>query len=222
MRLLLLFLFITFQLNVIGQQSKTYNVSIEGRNSSISFANQAMNCLNNGHARESFPFIFEAIRMDSTLHKSYELLYKACLIDKDYPDSVLQNFYIAKRIFELDDEICFYLAELYRLKKNFVKSIPEFTKAIELSKDTEVKSDLVKQYYSGRGFCYLKINRLNDAIVDYSIYLKQAPDDDIILTNRGVCYQKLGKKQLAISDWNKASELGNPTAKTYLKNISNK
>ena len=222
MRQFLLFLFITFQLNAIGQQEKTFNVSIEGRNSSISFANQAIKSLNKGFAREAFPFILKAIQTDSTTHKSYDLLYKACLMDKDYPDSILQNFYTGKRIFDLDDEICFYLAELYRLKKDFVKSIPEFTKAIELSKNTEEKHDLVMQYYSGRAFCYLKINRLNDAIVDYSTYLKQKPDDDIILTNRGVCYQKLGKKQLAISDWTKASVLGNAIAKTYLKNISRK
>jgi len=222
MKLFLLFLLFAFQLNVICQQKKEYNVSFEASESSISFANLAIKSLSNDHARESFPFILKAIQADSTMHKSYELLYKACLLDKEYPDSILLNFYIAKRIYELDDEICFYLAELYRVKKEFNKSIPEFTKAIELSKKAEEKSILVMQYYSGRAYCYLKTNSISEAIADYSIYLEQKPDDDIILTNRGVCYQKLGKKQLAIADWKKATELGNTTAKTYFKNITQK
>ncbi|MDD4971739.1 MAG: hypothetical protein PHT07_20115 [Paludibacter sp.] len=222
MRLFLLLIFFSFQLNVIGQQKKIYNISFEESERSISFANQAIKCLSNGHGRESLPFIIKAIQSDSTMHKSYELLYKACLLDKEYPDSILQNFYIAKRIHEQDDEICFYLAELYRLKKEFNKSIPEFTNAIELSKKAEEKSILIVQYYSGRAYCYLKTNRISEAIADYSIYLEQKPDDDIILTNRGVCYQKLGKKQLAIADWEKASKLGNTIAKTYFKNITQK
>jgi len=222
MRILVLFLFIAFQLNGIGQQKKVYNVSIEASNNSIYLANQAIRKLDKGLARESFPFIISAIQADSTMHKSYELLYKACLLYKEYPDSILQYFYIAKRIYELDDEICFYLAELYRLRNEFTKSIPEFTNAIELSKNSEDKSNLITQYYSGRAYSYLKMNRINEAISDYSIYLNEKPDDDIILTNRGVCYQKLGKKQLAIADWKKASELGNTIAKTYFKNISQK
>jgi|ERR1035437_6638747 tetratricopeptide (TPR) repeat protein len=222
MRSLLLLILLIVQLHAFGQNERTYEVSFEERNNSISLVNKAFEKLNKGFVKESYPLIFKAIRSDSTSHRSYELLYRACMTDGNYSDSIVQKFYLAKQIFGLDDEICFYIAELYRMKNNFKNSISEYTKAIELSKSNEEKSPIKMQYYSGRALSYVKMNMINEAISDYTIYLKEKPDDAIILTNRGVCYQKKGKDQLAIADWKRSSELGNITAKTYLKRMSQK
>ena len=58
------------------------------------------------------------------------------------------------------------------------------------------------------------------AIPDYTVFLKEYPDDAVILTNRGVCYQNEKNKEKAIADWKKASSLGNNTARTYLMRIT--
>jgi tetratricopeptide (TPR) repeat protein len=207
------------QLHVIGQQERSYQVSIENRNSAITSQKRATEKLDKGLAKESYSFIFSAISADSSSHRSYELLYRASLTDSNYSDSIINHFIQGKQIFGLDDELCFYIAELYRYRKDYKKSILEYTKAIELSKDYKIKSGQYIQYFAGRGYSYIKTNKYDEAISDYTVYLKERPDDSAILTNRGVCYQKKSNIDLAIVDWKKAASLENITAKAYLKRI---
>jgi tetratricopeptide (TPR) repeat protein len=221
-KLFIILALITLAFNAIGQEDRNYSVSIETRNQSIAYANNASLKLSKGLTKESFPLIIKAINTDSTLHKSYELLYQACMTDQNYSDTIIQKFYIAKRIFDADDQICYYIATLYRMRNDFKKSISEYTKAIEFSKTNEDKSKLIAQYYSGRAYCYVKTGMFKEAIPDYTYYLMQNPDDAVVLINRGVCYQKEKNNSQAIADWKKASELGNPTAKTYLKRMMDK
>jgi tetratricopeptide (TPR) repeat protein len=205
-----------------AQEERNYNVSIESRNLSIKYAIQADKIIDKGLVKESFPIITKAILTDSTQRKSYDILYRACLVGQNYNDSLMRYFFIAKRIFDADDEICYKIAELYKMRKEYKKSIKHYSKAIELIANKEEKSKLTLQYYSGRAYCYVMTNMYKQAIPDYSVYLDENPDDAVILTNRGVCYQNDNNKEKAIADWKKASVLGNSTAKAYLNRITRK
>ncbi|HZK69230.1 MAG TPA: hypothetical protein VFC36_06515 [Paludibacter sp.] len=222
MKYICIIFLLALQLQAWSQKEKVYNISIEARNAAIELVNKATIKINKGLVKESFSLITEAIKTDSTLHNSYDLLYRACLTDANYSNPAIQNFYIAERIFDLDDEICFYLAELYRLRNEHKKAIPEYTKAIEYSKSSTEKSKLWAQYFSGRAFCYTKTNNFKAAILDYDTYLKEKPMDAVILINRGVCYQKLGNMPMAIVDWKRSEQLGNPTGKVYLDRATKK
>jgi len=220
MKLFLLISLFYVQLYAFGQQQRSYQVSIDGSNKAIILQKQAKEKLDKGLTKESYPLIFNAISSDSSSHRSYELLFRASLTDQNYSDSILNHFIQGKQIFGLDDELCFYIAELYRYRKDYKKSISEYTDAIKLSSNFNTKSEQYIQYFAGRGYSYVKTNKFTDAISDYSVYLKDRPEDCAILINRGVCYQKKGNIDLAITDWKKAALLGNLTAKAYLKNIS--
>jgi tetratricopeptide (TPR) repeat protein len=222
MKLVLFIALLHLQLFALCQQERSYQVSIEGRNSAIISQKQAKDKLDKGFVKESYPLIFNAISADSSSHRSYELLYRASLTDENYSDSIVNYFIQGKQIFGLDDELCFYIAELYRYRKDYKKSIPEYNNAIKLSQNFNLKSKQYIQYFAGRGYSYVKTNKYDEAISDYSIYLKENPDDSTVLTNRGVCYQKKGSIELAIADWKRAALLENPTAKLYLKSIVHK
>jgi len=217
MRVSLFITLLWLQLYALGQQERAYQVSIDDRNRAITLLKRAKEKLDKGFVKESYPLIFTAISADSSSHRSYELLYRASLTDQNYSDSVMNHFIQGKQIFGLDDELCFFMAELYRYRKNYKQSIYEYNNAIKLSENCSIKSGQYIQYFAGRGYSFVKINKFDEAISDYTIYLKERPDDSAVLTNRGVCYQKKGSKDLAIADWKKAALLGNVTAKAYLK-----
>jgi len=127
---------LALQLQVWSQKEKIYNISIEERNAAIELVNKATIKINKGLVNESFLLINEAIKTDSTLHNSYDLLYRACLTDANYSNTAIENFFTAKRIFDLDDEICFYIAELYRFRNEHKKAIDEYSKAIMKSQSS--------------------------------------------------------------------------------------
>ncbi len=197
-------------------QDRNYNVSIEARNEATSYLNKATNLLNSGKTKESFTPIIKAIRIDSTLFNSYGILFKACIMNQNYSDSLLNYFYIGSRIYDADDNICFYIAEIYRFRKQYRKAIIEYTSAIEFSKSGDEKSFNYAAYFSGRAFCYSQTNMFALAINDYTDYLKIQPDNPVMLLNRGVCFQKIGNDKNAVTDWKKSAELGLPIAKEYL------
>ena len=138
--------------NLFSQEERNYNVSIESRNLSIKYAIQADKMIDKGLVKQSFPVIINAIKADSTQRKSYSILYRACLVGQNYSDSLIRYLFIAQRIFDIDDEICYNIAELYKMRKDYKKSIKFYSKAIELIANNEEKSKLTFQYYSGRAY----------------------------------------------------------------------
>jgi tetratricopeptide (TPR) repeat protein len=203
-------------------QTKSINVSMEDRNKAIEFNNEAFKLINDGKPKDSFPLIIKAIHTDSTLLRSYELLYRACLTSGVYDDAHLNYFFIAKRIFDIDDRICFFIAEMYKNRKEIQKAITEYTKAINFGKNDSIRSEYYYRYYSNRAYCYTLSNLNAQAIKDYNECLEFNPEDAILLLNRGVCYKKTGDTKHAIADWKESARLGLPVAKTYLQNVQKK
>ena len=207
---------------VNAQVQRSYEVSIDRYNAAVELQKKAKFEIESGSIKKSYTYILKSIQNDSSSHRSYELLYQASLMDNNYSDSIIDYFKDSKKIFGNDDEICFYIAEIYRLRKDFQKAVSEYTKAIELAKNSEIKPGQYFQFFAGRALCFVNLKRYNEAILDYTCYLNQYPNDNIILVNRGVCYQKNGNLNSAILDWKKSALSGNQTAMGYLKSITRK
>jgi tetratricopeptide (TPR) repeat protein len=216
---LLLFHFCLFISAQSSQKEKVLDVSVESRNKAIDYLNNARKLSYNNQQKESLTYFIAAIKTDSTLTDTYESLYRTSTFLKNYSDSVLNCFYIGKRVYFDDDEISFFTADILRFRKEYKKAIDEYTNAIGLSKNEEEKSFLLINYFTGRAISYVKTNQYYPAIEDYSAALKIDPENELVLINRGVCYQKLEDNKKAVADWEKAVALGSTMAKEYLEKL---
>ncbi len=211
-----------FGIITLKAQEKNYNISFETRNEAIAAYNKGCKLIESDKPQEGINQLIKSIRIDSTLFKTYGTLFKASMIAENYTDSLLNYFFIAKRIFDADDNICYYVAEIYRARKQYRNAILEYTNAINFSKSDSVKTSNYPYYFSGRAFCYTQKSSFALAVNDYSVCLELKPRDAVMLVNRGVCYQKLKEDAKAVADWEKAAKLGHPTAKEYLKRHGSK
>lgn len=195
---------------------QTYIVQVEDREKTISLTNQAINLIDQKNIADAVSALIKAISIDSTYHSSYLILYKACLFDKNYSDTAI--FYLKKgqRIFVEDDELTFYIGEIYRMNSDLTNAISEYTDAINYSKINGEDLELVHKYYFNRATCYLKKDLFDSAILDYDYTLKLKPDYSSAFINRGICLYKKGKSSDACADWYSALNLGAANARDYI------
>lgn len=103
-------------------------------------------------------------------------------------------------------------ADAYNSAGRYEEAVRDYTK---LSLNDKYNAE----NYFNLGFCYLQLNRNQDAI----IYFGKALDTDypnigLLLTLRGVAYNNMKMQQEACSDWQKAINTGYKDASAYLKN----
>ena len=213
LRILIAGILIAFQVTAHGQ---SYKVNLEDRNTAVDLTNQANKLLDEKKADEAFALLNKAISTDSTYRNSYLCIYRAYTINRDYASTAIDNLKKAKRIYQKDDELCFYLGEVYRMQNNLIDAMNEYTAAIVFSKKNGEDFYLVPSYYTNRGNCYIKMEMYDSAIADYSYTLKLKPDNASALMNRGICYMKKGDTQNACADWTKSLETGNTSAAKYI------
>ena len=197
-------------------QEKTYNITIKSRNEAIDLTNQANPKIKDLHPEEAFPLLLKAIAIDSTIVDAYELMYNAAMSAKRGSSEVVAVLQKGRRIYPEDDELSFYLADIYRINEKLPKAIAEYSTAIRLSKSQTTASKLIHSYYFNRGTCYLKVKNYDAAILDYAECLKRDPENSFTNLNIGNCYYN--KKQIAKARiyWQKSAEMGNSAAKEYL------
>lgn len=172
--------------------------------------------IENGNYEQAVQELIAAIRLNPKIREMYLSLNTAC---SHTNQTVLLKSYLqkAKTIFEEDDEICYYLGNIYQNENNLPKAIQEYTLAIQYSKKNGEDYELVYAYYQNRASCYLKGNEFAKAIPDFNYALKLNQENGAIYANRGIAYYKTGKLTEACQDWRKASKLGVSGASTYLK-----
>ncbi|MDO8281352.1 MAG: tetratricopeptide repeat protein [Thermodesulfovibrionia bacterium] len=131
---------------------------------------------------------------------------------------------------------------VYWERKEFVKAIDDYSKAIEIDPrhakaysnrgsayESMDKLDLaVKDFtkavevdpglsgvYSNRGNVFMKMKRYDDAVRDYDKAIDIDPEYAKAYSNRGVVYSNMGKFDLAVQDYTKAIELDRWSGKAY-------
>ncbi len=185
-------------------------------NQPIDLLNQANADIENGNYETAVQKLIASIRLNPKLREAYSSLNTAC--SHTNQTSILKSYLLkAAAIFEEDDEICYYLGNIYQHENNLPKAIQEYTKAIQYSKKNGEEFDLVYAYYQNRASCYLKINEFAKAIPDFNYALKLNEENGAIYANRGIAYYKTGKKAQACQDWKKASQMGVGSASVYLR-----
>lgn len=189
---------------------------IAALNQPIDLLNNANKDLENGDYEEAVQKLIASIRLNPNLRDAYLSLNTACLYTNQ--TSILKAYLIkAKSIFKEDDEICYYLGNIYQNENNLTKAIQEYSEAIKYSKINGENYELVYAYYQNRASCYLKTNQFAKAIPDFNYALKLNANNGASYANRGIAYYRTGKRTEACKDWRKAVELGVSSASTYVK-----
>ena len=192
-----------------------YTVGFDNRNKAIKLTNDARLDIKEKKAEDALNKLLEAIAIDSNYREAYLQLYQAGTLNVANSGKVMKELLKGKRIFEEDDELYFYCGEIYRLNSDFEKAILEYGFAMEYAKKNGEDFYLVPYYYLNRGNLYLKKNQFDKALQDYNYSLKLKPDFLGSITNRGICFFKLGKKEDACKDWKNAMDKGFEPAKDY-------
>ena len=132
-------------------------------NRPINLLNSANQDIENGDYEEAVQKLIVSIRLNPQIRDAYLSLNTAC----SYTDqiSILKSYLLkAKEIFREDDEICYYLGNIFQKENNFTKAIQAYTEAIKYAKQNGEDYELVYAYYQNRGACYLKTNQFAKAI----------------------------------------------------------
>ena len=85
----------------------------------------------------------------------------------------------------------------FELKRDRVRAIEVYSKAIELDPDNA-------DYFNSRGWNYQAKGQDDQAIADYSIALQKRPNLAFVYRNRGAAYLRKGAFQSALDDFNAA------------------
>lgn len=191
-------------------------MDVNALNRPIELLNQANQNIEDGEYEQAVKQLLAAVRLDPNLRDIYLSLNTAC--SHTNQEEILKSYLLkAKVIFQEDDEICYYLGNIYQNERNYSKAIQEYTLAIKFSKKNGEDHPLVYAYYQNRANCYLKTNEFAKAIPDYNYALKLNQENGAIYANRGIAYFKTGKRTEACQDWRKASKMGIASAAVYLK-----
>lgn len=207
---LILSLFTTVCTTTFGQ------TGLNAINRPIELLNEANKDIENGNYEQAVQKLIASIRLNPKQREAYLSLNTACSYTNQ--TSILKSYLIkAKEVFQEDDEICYYLGNIYQNENNLTKAIQEYTAAINYSKQNGEDFELVYAYYQNRASCYLKLNQFTKAIPDFNYALKLNQENGAIYANRGIAYYKTGKRTEACKDWQKAVQLGVTSASSYLK-----
>ncbi len=162
-------------------------------------------------------FIVEAIAIDSTNRNSYLQLYRVGMNDSTRVDMAISILQKSKNIFQQDDEICYYLGEMYNLNGEVKRAMVEYSMAIAYSKINGEDFHLVHRYYFNRANICLGKNMISTAVLDYTYALNLKPNYGAAYANRGICLFKMGEKDAACKDWKQAVKLGISQSEEYVK-----
>jgi tetratricopeptide (TPR) repeat protein len=92
--------------------------------------------------------------------------------------------------------------------KNYIDSVQDATKGIELNKGF--------CFYVTRGSAYYHLNMLDEALSDFNECLKLNPRNSRALNNRAWIYFKKRKYKLSILDYYQALKINPKYLKTYI------
>lgn len=207
--------FLLMTLMTVTKIAVAQGVDVSALNKPIELLNEANGDIEKEDYKTAVPKLIAAARLNPALRDIYLSMNIAMKQTKQY--TLLKDYLQkAKEIFQEDDELCYYLGNLYQEQSNFTAAEKEYSLAITYSKKNGEDFELVYAYYLNRGNCYLKQNENEKAIVDYTSSLKLNPNNGALYANRGTAYFKTGKRKEACADWRKAKSLGVSSVNAYI------
>ncbi|MCH7412191.1 tetratricopeptide repeat protein [Belliella sp. R4-6] len=201
------------------QAQEVYEVDPEERNNSIVIAKTAQDMISKGNYETASKILEPVIEKDPTFHPAYVNYYNAIRNIPQKTDKLIEALKSAMEIFEEDDELAYYLGNIYQERKQYDAAIKAYSSAIAYSKINGEDFPIVWAYHFNRGNCHLKIKKFERAISDYDYALKLSPDNSDILTNRGTSHYQAKNAEKACEDWNAARRLGSKSVDRYLSSF---
>lgn len=185
-------------------------INFDNYEKSLNLNMSALGDIKNNEYNSAIPKLLKAIALDSTNRHAYINLYSA--YSQLNQDTLLVPFLEkAKLIFQEDDEIFYYVGNVYHKTEALNNAITNYDSAIIYSKINGEDFLLVYAYYLNRGICFYKQAQYEKALEDFSYALKLKKNSSAIYANRGNTYFQLKMVNEACLDWRKAKELGEKT-----------
>jgi tetratricopeptide (TPR) repeat protein len=138
-------------------------------------------------------------------------------LKKDY-DLALADYSEAVRIDKKYSDAFYNRCAVYNLKEDYERALADCSQAIKFGPspnataatgDARLANDHARSdYYSERGFAYLKKNDYDRAIMDLDNAIRLNPDNGRALKNRGLVYQAKGDTARANADLEMAKLFG--------------
>ncbi|MGE0090847.1 MAG: tetratricopeptide repeat protein, partial [Bacteroidales bacterium] len=180
----------------------------------VELNNSALKEIKLNNHQKAISLLTDAIKIDSTLRNAYITLNQACI---DEGSLMILKEYLTKaaNLFTDDDEIFYYIGNLYRKENQIDSAIVYYTKAIKFSKINGEDYPLVYAYYLNRGICFLDKELHIQALQDFNYGIKLNPKNAALYTNKGNLLYQLGNKNQACTQWQKAINLGCSDATSY-------
>lgn len=123
----------------------------------------------------------------------------------------------AQKYFSNDDEFYYHLGNNYHTQGNLDLAIQEYNLAVKYGLTNDPNYPLMYAYYLHRGVCYFKKKLYLKALDDFNSALILDRFNKVSYLNRGIVYLKIGERDKACIDWNKAYEKGSDKAQEYLE-----
>mgnify|MGYP001767181309 CR=1 FL=1 len=173
----------------------------------VELNNSALKEIKSNNHQKAISLLTDAIKIDSTLRNAYITLNQACVNEND---QLILKAYLTKAvtIFTDDDELFYYLGNLYRKENQVDSAIQYYSKAIELSKINGEDYPIVYAYYLNRGICYLDKESPVQALQDFNYGITLNPKNAALYTNKGNLLYQLGNTNQACTQWQMAVKLG--------------
>lgn len=209
------FLFI-FLFTIIAT-TKAQN-SIDKHNSAVETYNKAIILLEQKDFQAAFPLFAATIALDSTFRDAYIYVTQAAFESRqtDVARLCLEK---GVTVYTDDDEIIYYLAKIYQIERKYQQAIDTYSKAIEFAKVNGEEFPIVYDYYAGRGSCYLIQKQFEKALTDFDYSIKLDDTKSAVYNNRGQALYQLKRHNEACQSWQKARDLGDTNADTYIKKL---
>ncbi|SDZ54224.1 Tetratricopeptide repeat-containing protein [Rhodonellum ikkaensis] len=198
---------------------KIYDVDENIRNNSVVITQTARGMISDRNYQKASELLETVMEKDPSFHAAYVNYYSATRNIPSKTGNLIRILKESLSIFEEDDELAYYLGNVFQAENRYPEAIKAYSEAIAFSKINGEDFPIVWAYYFNRANCLLKTNQHAKAIPDYTYSLKLSPDNPDIYTNRGFCYYKTDKRAAACDDWNKAIQFGNPASEKYLKSF---
>lgn len=189
-------------------------VDLSAVNKPVDLLNQANEDIVNREYKLAVQKLVAAAKLNPQLREIYVALNTACSYTEQ-TDILKEHLKKAKEYMK-DDELCYYLGNIYQNENNLAAAVKEYSLAIEYGKANGEDFELIYAYYLNRGNCYLKQNLYEKALEDYNITEKYNQENGALYANRGIALYKTGKRLDACKDWRKAKGLGMTSVSQYI------
>jgi tetratricopeptide (TPR) repeat protein len=218
MKTLLYFLWIAFipaHLSCMAQDSLS-----ELKNEAATLNNEAYALIQKRQYEPALEKLISALELDPAQYETYiNLSFAASNLGKHaLTEKYLLN---AKKVFEGDEQIAYYLANAYNKQEKLELAVEEYANAIKYGFNKSERSNLTYAYHLNRANCYFKLGKTEMAINDYTVSLNYKTNNPDALFNRGLAYLKNKNNTEACEDWKKARDNGMDKVNSYLLKYCN-